>query len=322
MTSQFSGTYPGRDPQSRQRAAQRTRLRASLPGRVLAWEFVGGLKMGDPASTPIAYTRGLTAAGTWDADTGVYKDTGGYIAFLGGNVAFYSSVADKLDVQRLRGGRQRPSAGRCSFNAASPAQLVWDARQPSGALLGKLPTASRQPADLARVLGAAWILSDGGTRLPPTRCLARRPLDAGGETSALGSVTVRSNLLHQGPISRFHPLARAGQHARLSADAFRHPAADTTYIIGHKNPDADAICSAIAYAAFPRTARRTRLPRGALRQLQRPHRHHPPAFPPTAARLPQRWLTARVRDLMVADVVSVSGANATAPSALEFDRPP
>src|SRR5438045_7290540 len=24
----------------------------------------------------------------------------------------------------------------------------------------------------------------------------------------------------------------------------------TTYVIGHKNPDADAICSAIAYAAF------------------------------------------------------------------------
>lgn len=28
------------------------------------------------------------------------------------------------------------------------------------------------------------------------------------------------------------------------------PASNTTYIIGHKNPDADAICSAIAYAAF------------------------------------------------------------------------
>src|ERR1043166_5522756 len=25
---------------------------------------------------------------------------------------------------------------------------------------------------------------------------------------------------------------------------------NTTYIVGHKNPDADAICSAIAYAAF------------------------------------------------------------------------
>jgi len=65
-------------------------------GRILAWEFVGGLKMGDPATTPIAYTRGLTASGTWDQTSGVYKDTGGYIAFLGGNIAFYPSVADKL----------------------------------------------------------------------------------------------------------------------------------------------------------------------------------------------------------------------------------
>jgi manganese-dependent inorganic pyrophosphatase len=28
------------------------------------------------------------------------------------------------------------------------------------------------------------------------------------------------------------------------------PAASTTYVVGHKNPDADSICSAIAYAAF------------------------------------------------------------------------
>ena len=28
------------------------------------------------------------------------------------------------------------------------------------------------------------------------------------------------------------------------------PAANATYIIGHRNPDADAICSAIAYAAY------------------------------------------------------------------------
>ncbi|MFM9147918.1 MAG: DHH family phosphoesterase, partial [Verrucomicrobiota bacterium] len=27
-----------------------------------------------------------------------------------------------------------------------------------------------------------------------------------------------------------------------------------TYVIGHKNPDADAICSAIAYAAFKRAS--------------------------------------------------------------------
>jgi manganese-dependent inorganic pyrophosphatase len=28
------------------------------------------------------------------------------------------------------------------------------------------------------------------------------------------------------------------------------PTSNTTYIIGHKNPDADSICSALAYAAL------------------------------------------------------------------------
>lgn len=66
-----------------------------------AWEFVGGLKMGDPATTPVAYTRGLQADGTWNGDStsstvGVYKDAGGFIAFLGGNVNFYPNTAGVL----------------------------------------------------------------------------------------------------------------------------------------------------------------------------------------------------------------------------------
>lgn len=59
----------------------------------LAYEFVGGLKMSDPATTPVVFTRGLQANGTgWSVTSGVYKDTGGYIAFLGGNVNFYNAT--------------------------------------------------------------------------------------------------------------------------------------------------------------------------------------------------------------------------------------
>jgi hypothetical protein len=52
--------------------------------------------MGDPATTPIAFTRGLTTAGTWDAAKGVYRDTGGYVAYLGGNVVYYTDVTDRF----------------------------------------------------------------------------------------------------------------------------------------------------------------------------------------------------------------------------------
>ena len=87
----FDGTYPPGviDPTS----VGRKQIDAAFAAAALSWEFVGGLRMGDPATTPVAYTRGLQAAtGTWDIDSGVYKDTGGFVAYLGGNVVFQSST--------------------------------------------------------------------------------------------------------------------------------------------------------------------------------------------------------------------------------------
>lgn len=72
----------------------RNQLDAEFAAANLSWEFVGGLRMGDPATTPIAYTRGLQPNGSWDAQSGVYRDTGGFVAYLGGNVVFYTSTVD------------------------------------------------------------------------------------------------------------------------------------------------------------------------------------------------------------------------------------
>jgi prepilin-type N-terminal cleavage/methylation domain-containing protein len=86
----FSGTYPTFiiNP-----SAQRNTLHTSFTtSRSPSWEFVGGLKMGDAATSPVIYTRGLQTSGLWSATSGVYKDTGGYIAFLGGNIAFYPNI--------------------------------------------------------------------------------------------------------------------------------------------------------------------------------------------------------------------------------------
>lgn len=91
--SQFTGTYPNSvvDPASAGRKAVDTAFGAAI----LSWEFVGGLRMGDPSTTPVAYTRGLqSATGTWDINSGVYKDSGGFIAYLGGNVVFQASAED------------------------------------------------------------------------------------------------------------------------------------------------------------------------------------------------------------------------------------
>ena len=59
-----------------------------------SWEFVGGVKMSDHPMTPVVYTRGLRTDGTWNTTSGVYKDSGGYIAFLGGQVQFYPVISN------------------------------------------------------------------------------------------------------------------------------------------------------------------------------------------------------------------------------------
>jgi prepilin-type N-terminal cleavage/methylation domain-containing protein len=67
-------------------------------GISLSYEFVGGLKTSNPASTPVAYTRGLQTSGAWSATSGVYKDVGGYVGFLSGNVEFYTNTGTPVAV--------------------------------------------------------------------------------------------------------------------------------------------------------------------------------------------------------------------------------
>lgn len=74
-------------------------------GRELSFEFVGGLKMSDPASTPVAFTRGLRTSGTWDPQNSVYGDTGGYVVYLGGNVEFYPDTATGKFINAITGQR-------------------------------------------------------------------------------------------------------------------------------------------------------------------------------------------------------------------------
>ena len=93
----FTGNYPVSIINSTiANTAAKTSLDTTFPstGGALAYEFVGGLNTSNPATTPVAYTRGLLATtGLWSPTSGVYRDIGGYIGFLSGNVEFYNSTA-------------------------------------------------------------------------------------------------------------------------------------------------------------------------------------------------------------------------------------
>jgi hypothetical protein len=54
---------------------------------------LGKLRADLPATTPIAWTRGLQPDGTW-APHSPYGTHGGFVTFLGGNVAYYRNLSD------------------------------------------------------------------------------------------------------------------------------------------------------------------------------------------------------------------------------------
>jgi prepilin-type N-terminal cleavage/methylation domain-containing protein len=71
-----------------------------------SYEFVGGLKTSDPATTPVAYTRGLQAAGTWSPTSGTYRAVGGYIGFLSGNIEFFADTTNPAVFTSNNSGRR------------------------------------------------------------------------------------------------------------------------------------------------------------------------------------------------------------------------
>jgi len=119
--------------------AARNRLSANFINKTMSWEFVGGLKMSDPATTPVAFTRGLQTNGSWNITSGVYKDTGGYISFLGGNVAFYSSTATPAPLfTNNNSGRKTADVRQAiPFNAtAALTGRIYATPPPGGATVG------------------------------------------------------------------------------------------------------------------------------------------------------------------------------------------
>lgn len=59
-------------------------------------QVISGLTQSAAATTPLIFTRGLTTSGTWQekgsGDLSVYGTDGGYIGYVGGNVAWYKNV--------------------------------------------------------------------------------------------------------------------------------------------------------------------------------------------------------------------------------------
>lgn len=140
----FDGNYPAFILQP---GAARNQMHGSFTaGRSPSWEFVGGLRMSDHPMTPVVYTRGLQADGRWSGTSGVYQETGGFIAFLGGSVAFYPSTHPEMN----------PPGVFASNHAASTSQVrPADVRE-------AVPFNQASPAHGARIYGIPPPAGGGG----------------------------------------------------------------------------------------------------------------------------------------------------------------
>jgi len=126
----YSGTLPAAivDP------TDPTTLAADFAGTTLSVELVGGLRMGDSASTPVAFTRGLQVTGAWDRDSGTYKDTGGHIAFIGGNVQFFPNVSEAATQLTLTNGTKGVSVRQAIPLSAK----IYATPAPTGTTVGTI----------------------------------------------------------------------------------------------------------------------------------------------------------------------------------------
>ena len=170
----FNGTYP--DAIIARSDPTRSSLDATFTAQsALSWEFVGGLKMGDPATTPIAFSRGLTTKGTWDPARGVYKDTGGHVVFLGGNVVFYPDTTQKF-VSNASGQLVSNVLQALPTSSSNPARVYATASggvgtaggTPAGVGRGRHRPLAPGPASVHRFVRPAAI-APGHFPLPPAR---------------------------------------------------------------------------------------------------------------------------------------------------------
>jgi prepilin-type N-terminal cleavage/methylation domain-containing protein len=100
---QFSGTYPTAIVSPDDHSVLDPSF---VNNRVLSFELVGGLRLNDAPTTPVAFSRGLLPSGYWSSANGTYRDTGGHIAFLGGSVQFYPNLAEAATQLTLNSGRK------------------------------------------------------------------------------------------------------------------------------------------------------------------------------------------------------------------------
>ena len=95
---------------------------------------LGKLNTRMPATTPIAWTRGLQTDGTWSSDS-PYETDGGFITFLAGNVAFYKTLGTTAATGQLT-----------RYDGQGPTNNILEALPPGTRIAEYTPTPEEKTA--------------------------------------------------------------------------------------------------------------------------------------------------------------------------------
>ncbi len=74
---------------------QKWKINPEFKAFPISWEVANRTDPNAPTKTPLVWSRGLKSNGFWDEETGVFKQDGGYIAFVDAHVEWFSSLKDE-----------------------------------------------------------------------------------------------------------------------------------------------------------------------------------------------------------------------------------
>jgi anti-sigma factor RsiW len=122
---------------------------------------LGGISLNAPATTPVAWTRGLQPDGTWTADS-PYGGDGGHIAFLDGSVVYFGQVKNRLVRHDGKGGTSDirealpPGARIGEYHPTEDEKRAWEE--------DRHPSRNQAPlAALRRSKGVLLVVAVAGT---------------------------------------------------------------------------------------------------------------------------------------------------------------
>jgi prepilin-type N-terminal cleavage/methylation domain-containing protein len=144
--SKIDPLYPAVMPTAIVNPTNKNALDSTFLNNIPSFEVVGGIKVSDPSTTPVAYTRGLQKDGTWDTLSGTYGTEGGFVVFVGGNVASFKNIGSPSSLTQTTGKVTADITQAVPYTASGNQRLYGPGGANGGSTVGSLAGTRSTPS--------------------------------------------------------------------------------------------------------------------------------------------------------------------------------